>query len=82
MSNMCDMEGKPAVGQIYPIGFINDRYVTCICKYNNVALLSPVISPFLKEKGITTSNGLKPLPFTLLPTGSKLSAVTWTRQAV
>lgn len=42
--------------------------------------LSPVISPFLKEKGITMSNGLKPLPLTLLLFGSYLSDVTWGRQ--
>lgn len=39
--------------------------------------LSPVISPFLKEKGITMSNDLKPLPLTLLLFGSYLSDVTW-----
>lgn len=43
----------------------------------HVAPPSPVISPFLKENGITTSNGLKPLPLTLLLAGSKLSDVTW-----
>lgn len=84
MNTSPDVEEKDVkhVCQVYPIIFINDRYITCVFKSNNVALLSPVISPFLKEKGITTSNGLKPLPLTLLPTGSKLSAVTWTRQAV
>lgn len=81
MSDTYGMEDKAAVGQIHAISFIKDRYITRVCKHNNVAVaLSPVISPFLKEKGITTSNGLKPLPLTLSPTGSKLSAVTWARQ--
>lgn len=38
-----------------------------------------MISPFLKENGMTMSKGLKPLPLTLLFIGSNPSDVTWRR---